>query len=160
MPRKTTKKETKGKLSGIQEEELIDIKDEEVIDVKSEETTLNAHSGKQGILDYLNESNLRLGVDYRKKITFRLDGHLLEGVIRPLSSDEVEMVNNTNKMGQGSLDKLVVIQGFYGEDGKTKIPVSKLDKFPAGVNSYIASEIMSLSGYALDDDATQYLKKS
>ena len=113
-----------------------------------------------GILSYINEPNLRLGTDYRKNITFKLDGRKMKGIIRPLSSDEIAMANTTSNMGQGALDKIIVSLGFYGEDGKTRIPANVLDKFPAGVNGFIASEIMSLSGYMMDEEATQYLKKS
>ncbi|MGI6564909.1 hypothetical protein [Methanosphaera sp.] len=152
MPRKTKKDEE------IKEAIIKDVPEPQIDENTPEEPVTNGGEEPMDIMDYLNEPNLRLGIDYRKKIEFRLDGHNLTGIIRPLSSDEVARVNNTSEMGQGALDKLVTSIGFYGANGKT-IPLSKLDKFPAGVTSYIATEIMSLSGYNIGDEATQYLKK-
>ena len=148
MPRKTKKVEEPT-------ETIIEDVPEPQID---DDEPVNKTGEKMDIMDYLNEPNLRLGIDYRKAIEFRLDGHTLTGVIRPLSSDEVARANTTSEMGQGALDKIITSIGFYGANGKN-IPLSKLDKFPAGVTSYIASEIMALSGYDLGDEATQYLKK-
>lgn len=110
------------------------------------------------ILDYLNEPNLRLGVDYREKIEFKLDGRKVSGVIRPLSSDEVANAQTTADMGQGAVDKIVVSIAFFGANGKP-VPMLALDKFPAGVTNFIATKIMNLSGYNLDEEATEYLKK-
>lgn len=132
-------------------------------ETKEQETSKDKSENSKGepmdFIQYCCEPNIRIGTDYRKEIKFRMDGKDMKAVIRPVSSDEIALVQSTSDMGQGSVDKLLVSMAVYSTDGTSKIPDMILDKIPSGVTSYIASEIMSLSGYNLDNDAVSFLKK-
>lgn len=113
------------------------------------------------ILEYLNEPNIRLGIDNRKTIIITTsEGRKVKGIIRPLSSDEVIQFNNLAEESKTSADKLVISHAFYAMDGKTHIPDLALEKFAAGVNAQIVSKIMEFSGYGIDAEEVEYLKKN
>lgn len=130
-------------------------------ETKPVEKTQPVNSGGETIdfIEYCCEPNVRIGTDYRKEITFRMDGKNMKAIIRPVSSDELARVQSTMEMGQGSIDKLLVSIALYSTDKTSKLPDAVLDKIPSGVTSYIASQIMTLSGYNFDDDALSFLKK-
>ena len=61
------------------------------------------------IMEYLNEPNIRLGIDNRKTIIITTsEGRKVKGIIRPLSSDEVIQFNNLAEESKTSADKLVI----------------------------------------------------
>ena len=111
------------------------------------------------IMDIINEPNIRLGTDYRKAITFTMSGKKVKGVIRPISSDELARCQTTAEMNQGSTDRNIVSLAFYGADGKKKLPAIVLDKLPGGTTTYIAAQIMDISGYNIPEDTLFELKK-
>lgn len=111
------------------------------------------------IMEIINEPNIRLGTDYRKTITFTMNGKKVKGVIRPISSDELARCQTTAELNQGSTDRNIVQLAFYGADGKRKLPAVVLDKLPGGVTTYIASQIMDISGYNIPEEALFDLKK-
>ena len=147
------------------ENTLSDIKEEEIPDgVYKEEIVIKMDEEDQeaiDILEYLNEPNIRLGIDNRKTITIKTtEGRKVKGIIRPLSSDEVIKFNQLAEQSKTSADKLVIQQAFYGMDGKTHIPDLVIEKFAAGVNSQIVTKIMEFSGYGTEEEDVEYLKKN
>lgn len=110
-------------------------------------------------VDYITESNIKLGTDYRKKIQIKFDGKLMELAIRPLSSEELYRINQETEIEEIPLNVLIVYYGAYSLDGK-QIPLHILEeKIPAGVVSFIADKISAYTGFDMTDEDIEELKK-
>lgn len=123
------------------------------------ETAIDLEGEPIDIMEIINEPNIRLGTDYRKTISFTLSGKKVKGVIRPISSDELARCQTTADMNQGSTDRNIVSLAFYGADGQKKLPATVLDKLPGGLTTYLAAQIMDISGYNIPEDSLFELKK-
>lgn len=112
-------------------------------------------------VEYISEPNIKLGTDFRKKIKVTLDGKSMSLAIRPLSQNEILMIQQSADLGQGTFAELVVSTAGYSLDGKKNVPLAVLeDKIPAGVVVSISDEILKFSGYGLDNEAVNELKKA
>lgn len=110
-------------------------------------------------VDYITESNIKLGTDFRKKIQIKFDGKLMELAIRPLSSEELYRINQETEIENVPLNVLIVYYGAYSLEGK-QIPLHILEeKIPAGVVSFIADKISAYTGFDMTDEDIEELKK-
>lgn len=110
-------------------------------------------------VDYITESNIKLGTDFRKKIQIKFDGKLMELAIRPLSSEELYRINQETEIENVPLNVLIVYYGAYSLEGK-QIPLHILEeKIPAGIVSFIADKISAYTGFDMTDEDIEELKK-
>ena len=142
-------------------------KNEEVIiedaPVDRESPDTGVELEKEEVVDfvqYVTEPNITLGTDYKKKIRVKMDNKIMELAIRPITDKELKLARQGEELGQGTFEQNVVQTGATDLTGEKRIPFSVLeDKIPAGVTSYLASEILSFSGFNLTDEDVRELKK-
>ena len=130
--------------------------------VTEETFTVQTKEKPVDILKYISEPDIRLGTDRREKITFTMgDGTLVEAIIRPISVDESNEINQFS-INQGvSADKIVMQRALYGMDGKTHLPDLVLEKLEGGIGNKITSKIMELSGFGDEsDEKVELIKKN
>ena len=151
----------KSKKAKKEEEEVIieDVPTEEENEFVPEEAT-----EEEEIIDfvsYVTESNITMGTDFKKKIRVKMDNKIMEVAIRPITDKELRFARQGEELGQGSVEQNIVQTAVTDLSGKKTIPFSVLeDKIPAGVTSYLANEILGLSGFNLTEDDLRQLKKN